>query len=64
MMKDDQNHQDSKENSWDYLEIWLQKLLDRGTPESHILVKSARAQIAAEKRGASASKLYAMRPME
>ena len=64
MMRDDQNHQDSKENSWDYLEIWLQKLLDRGAPESHILVKSARAQIAAEKRGASAAKLYAMRPME
>ena len=64
MMQDDHNQNDSKENSWDYLEDWLQKLLDRGLPESHILVKSARAQIAAEKRGLSASKLYGMRPME
>jgi hypothetical protein len=64
MMRDDQSGQGSTENSWDYLEIWLQKLLDKGLPESHILVKSARAQIAAEKLGASAAKLYAMRPME
>ena len=64
MMRDDHNQNDSKENSWEYLEDWLQKLLGRGLPESHILVKSARAQIWNEKRGLSAAKLYGMRPME
>lgn len=64
MMQDYQNHKGSKEDSWGYLECWLQKLLDRGLPESHILVKSARAQIAADKRGLSTAKLYAMRPMK
>ena len=64
MMQDDQSRQGSKKISFNYLDTWLQKLLDRGLPESHILVKSARAQIAAERRGASATELYAMRPME